>query len=74
MNLPALKRPGGEKVSSSQKVVNDVPMSASVDSVSDRKRANSQASQVASAGKSKPILKAASFFGMRGVSEKKEKR
>jgi len=73
VNMPAVKRPDGSLVSASKKVVNDVPMSASVDSVSDRKRANTQ---VASNGK-KTILKTGSFFGMRGVSgngEKKEKR
>jgi hypothetical protein len=71
VNMPALKRPNGTLVSSSQKVVNDVPMSASVDSVSDRKRANTQ---VASNGKAKPILKAQSFFGMRGGTETQKKK
>jgi hypothetical protein len=70
VNMPALKRPGGASVSSSQKVVNDVPMSASVDSVSDRKRAKTQ---VASSDKVKPLIQRTSFFGMRGGSEKKKR-
>jgi filamentous hemagglutinin family protein len=68
VKMPALKRPDGTSVSSSRTMVNDVPMSASADSGRDRKRANTQ---VASSGKAKPLVQRASFFGMRGGSEKK---
>ncbi|HEY1121208.1 MAG TPA: hypothetical protein VGE67_06390 [Haloferula sp.] len=69
VKMPALKRPDGSSVSSSRTLVNDVPMSASADSGRDRKRANSQ---VASNDKAKPLVQRASFFGMRGGSEKKQ--
>jgi hypothetical protein len=68
VKMPALKRPDGSSVSSSRTLVNDVPMSASADSGRDRKRANAQ---VASNDKAKPLVQRASFFGMRGGSEKK---
>jgi hypothetical protein len=68
VKLPALKRPDGSKVSSSRTLVNDVPMSASADGGRDRDR---PAAQVASRGSAKPMLRRASFFGMRGGSEKR---
>jgi hypothetical protein len=68
VNMPALKRPDGSSVSSSRKVVNDVPTSASADSGRDRKRANAQ---VVSNEKAKPLVQRTSFFGMRGGTEKK---
>jgi len=71
VKMPALKRPDGSSVSSSRTLVNDVPMSASADSGRDRKRANSQ---VVSNEKAKPLVQRASFFGMRGGSEKKKER
>ena len=70
VKMPALKRPDGSSVSSSRTLVNDVPMSASADSGRDRKRANAQ---VVSNDKAKPLVQRASFFGMRGGSEKKER-
>ena len=69
VKMPALKRPDGSSVSSSRTLVNDVPMSASADSSRDRKRPNSQ---VVSNEKPKPLVQRASFFGMRGGSEKKQ--
>jgi hypothetical protein len=68
VKIPALKRPDGSKVSSARTLVNDVPMSASADAGRDRKR---PAAQVAGRSGEKPLLRRASFFGMRGGSEKR---
>ncbi|MEK7953787.1 hypothetical protein [Luteolibacter soli] len=77
VKMPALKRPDGSSVSTARTLVNDAPMSASADSGRDRKRANAQVAS--NDNKAKPILKATSLFGMRGVTvasseKKKEKR
>lgn len=71
VNMPALKRPDGSSVSSSRKVVNDVPMSASADSGRDRKRTNAQVVSNDKGDKAKPLVQRTSFFGMRGGTEKK---
>ena len=68
VKIPTVKRPDGSTVSTSRTLVNDVPMSASVDSGRDRKRASTQ---VVSNDKAKPLVQRTSFFGMRGGSEKK---
>ncbi|MCW1884258.1 hypothetical protein OKA04_05910 [Luteolibacter flavescens] len=72
VKLPVVKRPGGTTVSTSRTLVNDVPMSASMDSARDSKRESARVASRADA--KKPMLARASFFGMRGGSGGEAKR
>ncbi|WP_265595037.1 hypothetical protein [Haloferula sp. BvORR071] len=69
LKMPAITRPNGSRVSESRTVVSNVPVSASADSVRDRKPGSDAMASNNSGKGAKPMLQRASFFGMRGGSE-----
>jgi len=69
LKIPVLKRPDGSSVSGSRTVTYSAPMSASGDG--SRDAAKPKAKTVARRAASSPLMRKASFFGMRGGDKAK---
>lgn len=69
LKIPALKRPDGSAVSERRRITYSAPMSASADSIRDRKKAEN--STASTRKRDSSLVSRSSFFGLRGGAKQK---